>query len=101
MPVVRYTLAGAAAVSLLGGAAFAHHHRYHHARPEAAAQRAQVERDRLDRAQTGGGVETSAIVNGETVQVISSQPVPDTPENRSRFGQPLSHAGKMTQPIGD
>ena len=36
-----------------------------------------------------------------TTQVIASAPVPDTPENRARFGQPLSRAGKMTAPRGN
>ena len=36
-----------------------------------------------------------------TTEVIASAPVPDTPENRARFGQPLSRAGKMTAPRGN
>lgn len=40
--------------------------------------------------QTGGGV-----------QVITNGPVPDTPENRSRFGGPRSRAGKRTAPAGN
>ena len=34
-------------------------------------------------------------------QVISSQPVPDTPANRRAYGAPLSHAGKHTAPRGN
>lgn len=52
-------------------------------------------------AQTAVGTETSAVVNGQSVQVVSSQPVPDTPENRAKYGQPLSRAGKRTKPIGN
>jgi len=33
--------------------------------------------------------------------VIASRPVPDTPRNRLRFGEPMSHAGRMTAPDGD
>lgn len=33
--------------------------------------------------------------------VIASRPVPDTPLNRARFGEPLSRSGKMTAAIGD
>jgi hypothetical protein len=33
--------------------------------------------------------------------LITNGPVPDTPENRSKYGQPLSHAGKMTRPAGN
>jgi hypothetical protein len=36
-----------------------------------------------------------------TNQVITNGPVPDTPENRARYGQPLSHAGRMTAPRGN
>ena len=32
---------------------------------------------------------------------VASKPVPDTPENRAAYGQPLSHSGKRTAPIGD
>ena len=96
MPIVRYALAGAAAASLLGGAAYAHHYRHHHHAVRPIAENAQPMP-----APTGGAVETSAVVNGQTVQVISSQPVPDTPENRAKYGQPLSHAGKMTPAIGN
>lgn len=33
--------------------------------------------------------------------VVSSGPVPDTPQNRAKYGQPLSHAGKMTKAAGN
>lgn len=36
-----------------------------------------------------------------TTEVIASAPVPDTPQNRARFGQPLSHTGRMTAPRGN
>ncbi len=39
--------------------------------------------------------------SGVNVQVISNGPVPDTPENRAKYGQPLSHAGKKTAPAGN
>ena len=41
---------------------------------------------------------TGAIV---TRELVASAPVPDTPENRARFGQPLSNAGRMTAPRGN
>jgi len=34
-------------------------------------------------------------------QVIANAPIPDTPENRARYGQPLSRAGKQTAPAGN
>jgi hypothetical protein len=41
---------------------------------------------------------TGAIV---TRELVASAPVPDTPENRARYGQPLSNAGRMTAPRGN
>jgi hypothetical protein len=52
-------------------------------------------------ASTASGTETSAVVNGQTVQVITSQPVPDTRANRAQYGQPLSRAGRRTAPAGN
>ena len=33
--------------------------------------------------------------------VVSNGPVPDTPQNRAAYGQPMSHAGKHTTPAGN
>lgn len=33
--------------------------------------------------------------------VVSNGPVPDTPANRAKYGQPLSHAGKISKPAGN
>ena len=46
---------------------------------------------------------TTVDENGATVttQLITNGPVPDTPQNRARYGQPLSHAGRMTAPKGN
>jgi hypothetical protein len=33
--------------------------------------------------------------------VVSNGPVPDTPENRAAYGQPMSRTGKATTPSGD
>ena len=52
-------------------------------------------------AQTGSAANTSATVDANGTQVIASQPVPDTPANRSAYGAPLSHAGKHTAPKGN
>jgi hypothetical protein len=40
----------------------------------------------------GAVVSTSTVTNG---------PVPDTAENRARYGQPMSRAGKRTAPVGN
>jgi hypothetical protein len=52
-------------------------------------------------APTGGAANASATVDSNGVQVIASQPVPDTPANRAAYGQPLSRAGKRTAPKGN
>ena len=36
-----------------------------------------------------------------TTRLVTNGPVPDTPENRSRYGDPMSRAGKMTAPAGN
>lgn len=41
---------------------------------------------------TGASVTTTLVTNG---------PVPDTPENRAKYGQPLSRAGKVTAARGN
>lgn len=40
----------------------------------------------------GATVTTSTVTNG---------PVPDTPENRAKYGKPMSNAGKRTTPAGN
>jgi hypothetical protein len=52
-------------------------------------------------APTGVAGNASATVGANGVVTIASQPVPDTPENRKAFGQPLSRAGKRTAPKGN
>lgn len=34
-------------------------------------------------------------------QVITNGPIPDTRENRSKYGQPLSNAGRLSKPTGN
>jgi len=36
-----------------------------------------------------------------TTQTITNGPVPDTAENRARYGGPMSNAGKRTKPAGN
>ncbi|HEY0052450.1 MAG TPA: hypothetical protein VGB49_03460 [Caulobacteraceae bacterium] len=38
---------------------------------------------------------------GATTSVTASQPVPDTAENRRRYGQPMSNAGKRSAARGN
>ena len=36
-----------------------------------------------------------------TSQTVTNGPVPDTKENRAKYGQPMSHAGRMTKAKGN
>lgn len=44
---------------------------------------------------------TAAVEPSYTVQTVTNGPVPDTPANRARYGQPMSRAGKATTPAGN
>ena len=97
------TFAGAAAAAaLLGGAALA--------QPAPPAQPAPTT------AQPGSGYSappvgavidstTSASTTGTnasvTTQMVTNGPVPDTAENRKKYGGPMSHAGRHTKPAGN
>jgi hypothetical protein len=70
----------------------------------------QAQGDQLDApiqtAETPSSANVAATVDQSTsptvtTEVIASAPVPDTPANRARYGQPLSRAGKMTAPRGN
>lgn len=53
---------------------------------------------------TSAPAATSAGVNasmGGNVQVVTNGPVPDTAENRAKYGQPMSRAGKRTEAAGN
>lgn len=47
------------------------------------------------------GANASAVAPSYTVQTVTNGPVPDTPANRARYGQPMSRAGKATTPAGN
>lgn len=59
-------------------------------------------------AATTAGVPASSLTmtdNGApgtvTTQVVTNGPIPDTRENRAKYGQPISHAGKRSAPAGN
>jgi outer membrane receptor protein involved in Fe transport len=54
----------------------------------------QVSADQLPASQA------NALASGDN-KLLSNGPVPDTPANRARFGGPMSHGGKKTQPAGN
>ena len=121
MPLVRYTLAAAAAALLVGGVAMAQpampagSSPDNNANPPAQDQPTPPPATTSDPSApmsgsapmdtatpaTGAAANTSADVTSGGVQVIASQPVPDTPANRAKYGQPMSHAGKHTAAKGD
>jgi hypothetical protein len=48
-------------------------------------------------AAAGSGVPTAAV----QVATTTNGPIPDTPENRAKYGQPLSNAGKHSKAKGN
>jgi hypothetical protein len=44
--------------------------------------------------------DTSKLKAGDP-DVVSNGPIPDTQENRAKYGRPESHAGRATKPTGD
>ena len=57
---------------------------------------------------TTAGVPASSLTTttmGEpgtvTTRTVTNGPIPDTAENRAKYGQPLSRAGKRTAPAGN
>ncbi|HYG25372.1 MAG TPA: hypothetical protein VD906_00540 [Caulobacteraceae bacterium] len=46
-------------------------------------------------------VTTTGVPGTVTTRVVTNGPVPDTAENRARYGQPLSRAGKASTPAGN
>ena len=118
MPLVRYTFAAAAAALLVGGAAVAQPAMPagtspdNNANPPAQDQSTPPPATTSDTGSMGGQTDTATPATGAAsntsadvasggVQVIASQPVPDTRANRAKYGQPMSHAGKHTAPTGD
>lgn len=45
--------------------------------------------------------DTAAAPASYTTSTVTNGPVPDTPENRARYGAPMSHAGKQTPARGN
>lgn len=45
--------------------------------------------------------EQQATLKAGDANVVSNGPVADTPENRAKYGAPMSRAGKRTQPAGN
>jgi hypothetical protein len=50
---------------------------------------------------SGYNVGTPTTDPNTGAQIVTNGPVPDTRANRARFGQPDSHAGRMTKAAGN
>lgn len=44
--------------------------------------------------------QAQALAAGDN-KTVTNGPVPDTKANRAKYGQPMSHAGKKTPPVGN
>ena len=76
------------------------------ARKAAMMARAEAEaraRDQQAMAAEAASSPASAVVPAPTytVRTVTNGPVPDTPENRARYGAPMSATGARTAPAGD
>ena len=49
----------------------------------------------------GAPAETVPAASVGGTDVVSNGPVADTPENRAKYGKPMSNAGRMTKPAGN
>jgi hypothetical protein len=52
-------------------------------------------------APAGSNVPVTVDANGVRHMLITSPTVPDTPENRAKYGPPMSNAGRRTQAAGN
>lgn len=52
-------------------------------------------------ATASASIATAAAPASYTTTTVSNGPVPDTPANRAKYGQPMSRAGKQTTPVGN
>ncbi len=88
-----------AASALIGGAAFAQQPTPSTDTPPAATP--------AQSAPTGTASATSVTTTDQssgasvTVTTLTNGPVPDTPANRAKYGQPMSNAGKRTPAKGN
>ena len=99
-PKMSKALIIAAVASVLaGGPALAFNRPAADYNPQASAQAAKSWR--LEANAMAPQVSTSAALNPAGPTLIASRPVPDTPANRAKYGEPMSRAGQRTAPIGD
>lgn len=62
---------------------------------------ATAQQDQMDGEARSAGAAGEMASSTAGTQVTANDPIPDTAENRERFGGPQSRAGKMTDPNGN
>ena len=98
---MKMIFVAAAATALIGGAAFAQD------QSSQPAPATTTSTDTGATAQTGASVNTTATTVTDasgasvTTSMTTNGPVPDTQENRRKYGGPMSHAGKHTAAKGN
>ena len=50
---------------------------------------------------SSGSMGSSSMGGAMTTRTVTNGPVPDTPENRAKYGKPMSNAGKRSTPAGN
>jgi hypothetical protein len=117
MQCLRYALAASVAACLFGGVAVAQNTPAASPATSAAPDAAQNQPVTAPAAPAAADAATQASAitvepanalvtvttdaDGVRHMLITSPPVPDTPENRARYGRPLSNAGERTQAAGN
>jgi hypothetical protein len=99
--MLKHLLTATAALALMAGAA---HAQTAPASPPAATPDASPKP--MDSATTTSAApapmtEPAAAPAVVSVATVTNGPVADTPENRAKYGQPMSRAGKRTTPKGN
>jgi hypothetical protein len=93
----------AAAGSLFAGVAMAGEDHAQTADQSSASAQSSVPAEAVTPSANVVSSTTTTDASGATVttELVTNGPVPDTPANRARYGQPMSHAGKATAPRGN
>ncbi len=69
--------------------------------PQPAAADATASTTTTTDATTPAATQSATPAASVTTTMVTNGPVPDTPENRAKYGQPLSNAGKKTAARGN
>ena len=94
-------LTAVAATALIGGAAHAQQTTTTTTTTVAAPMPMPAPAATIGAATSTSVTTTDASGASVTNTLTTNGPVADTPENRAKYGQPMSHAGKRTAPKGN